>query len=95
MLSFALSKGAPRTSLILGQSSIVKISKTVSGYETYGTLEMHGVRKQITIPFTFKNNVFTGNFNINRLDYKVGSADGIYAHASTNLLIELSIPVQK
>jgi polyisoprenoid-binding protein YceI len=72
-----------------------RISKTVSGYETTGTIEIHGIRKQITIPFTFKNNTFSGSFNINRLDFKVGTADGIDAHASTNLFIELSIPVQK
>ena len=72
-----------------------RISKTVSGYETTGTIEIHGIRKQITIPFTFKNNIFSGSFNINRLDFKVGTADGIDAHASTNLFIELSIPVQK
>ena len=72
-----------------------EISKTPAGYETTGTLELHGVQKRITIPFTFKNNIFTGSFTINRLDYKVGTADGINAHASKNLLIEISVPVLK
>jgi len=72
-----------------------QILKTSSAYQTTGTLEIHGVKKQIAIPFTFKNNTFAGSFTINRLDYKVGTADGMSAHASTNLFIELSIPVQK
>ncbi len=72
-----------------------EISKTASGYETTGILEIHGIRKQISIPFTFKNNTFNGSFTVNRLDYKVGMADGIYAHAATNLLIQISMPVQK
>ena len=33
-------------------------TKTASGYEVKGTLDMHGVQKEITIPFTFNNNVF-------------------------------------
>ncbi len=72
-----------------------EISRTATGYETTGILELHGVRKQITIPFNFKSNTFMGSFIINRLDYKVGNADGMNAHASTNLLIEISVPVQK
>jgi len=72
-----------------------EISKTATGYETTGTLELHGVRKQISIPFNFKNNTFIGSFTINRLDYKVGTADGMNAHASTYLLIEISVPVLK
>src|SRR5882672_10018142 len=37
------------------------ITKTSSGFEAKGTLEMHGVKKEITLPFTFANNIFTAN----------------------------------
>ena len=46
------------------------ITKTATGYEAKGMLSMHGVDKEITLPFTFNNNLFAGSFEINRLDYK-------------------------
>ncbi|MGP8216973.1 MAG: YceI family protein [Bacteroidia bacterium] len=72
-----------------------KIAKTATGYETTGTLDMHGVQKQITIPFTFTNNTFAGSFNVNRIDYNVGTTKGMQAHASTDLKIDISVPVTK
>jgi polyisoprenoid-binding protein YceI len=70
-----------------------KISKTPSGYEVVGTLDMRGVQKQITIPFTFINNTFVGSFNINRLDYGVGTDKGMSGHAATILKVDVSVPV--
>jgi len=70
-----------------------KISKTGNGYEVTGTLDMHGVQKQITFPFTFQNKTFTGSFMINRLDYKVGTTEGMSANAQTNLKVDISVPV--
>jgi len=70
-----------------------KISKTAGGYETIGTLEMHGIQKQVTIPFTFVNNTFTGSFNVNRLDYHIGTIKGMSAHAATDLKMDISVPV--
>ena len=68
-----------------------KVTKTAAGYEVAGTLDMHGVQKPITIPFTFKNNTFIGGFNVNRIDYGVGTA----GHAESILKIDLSVPVTK
>lgn len=69
------------------------ISKTSTGsFEASGTLNMKGVQKQITIPFTFANNTFTGSFNVNREDYNVGTPGG---HASSVLKIDVSVPVTK
>jgi len=69
------------------------ISKSSTGtYEATGTLNMKGVQKQITIPFNFTNNTFTGSFNINRSDYNVGTPGG---HASSVLKIDVSVPVTK
>jgi len=70
-----------------------KISKTSTGYEVIGNLDMRGVQKQITMPFTFSNNTFTGSFNINRLDYGVGTDKGMSAHAASVLKIDVSVPV--
>ena len=72
-----------------------KIVKTATGYEATGKLEIHGTSKQITIPFTFSNNTFTGSFDVNRTDFNVGSTTGMSGHASSVLKIDLSVPVTK
>jgi polyisoprenoid-binding protein YceI len=69
-----------------------KITKTANGYEAAGTLNMKGVQKSLTIPFTFANNTFTGSFNVNREDFKVGTPGG---HASSVLKVDVSVPVTK
>ncbi|HTA83321.1 MAG TPA: YceI family protein [Bacteroidia bacterium] len=68
-------------------------TKTATGYQVVGTLDMHGTQKQITIPFTFANNTFVGSFDVNRLDYGVGTDKGMSAHASSVLKIDVSVPV--
>ena len=72
-----------------------KITKTDKGYEAIGTLEMHGVKKQISIPFTFSNNTFIGSFEVNRTDFNVGSTKGMAGDAASVLKIDLSVPVTK
>ncbi len=72
-----------------------KITKTATGYEATGTLDMKGVQKPLTIPFTFANNTFTGSFSINRLDYGVGTDKGMDSHASSILKVDVSVPVTK
>ncbi len=68
-----------------------KITKAGTGYQAMGTLDMHGTKKQVTIPFTFSNNTFTGSFDVNRIDYKVG----VPGHAASVLKIDLTVPVTK
>jgi polyisoprenoid-binding protein YceI len=70
-----------------------KFAKTATGFEVTGTMEVHGEQKQMTIPFTFINNTFAASFNINRLDFHVGNTEGMNAHASTDIKIDVSIPV--
>ncbi|MCF6402722.1 YceI family protein [Chitinophaga filiformis] len=57
-----------------------KVNKTASGYEAQGELEMHGVKKPFTVPFTFTRNgnggTFNGNFDVNRVDFGIGEAGG-------------------
>lgn len=49
-----------------------KIEKTTNGYIAKGALEMHGVSKTVSIPFTYTNNQFEGSFTIKRKDYNIG-----------------------
>jgi len=69
------------------------IAKTADGYSAKGTLDMHGVQKEIVIPFTFENNTFHGNFEINRLDYNVNVAEP--EHGSAKFKLDITVPVTK
>ena len=71
------------------------ISKTEMGYSATGKLKIRGIEKEITIPFTFTNNTFAGSFTVNRLDYGVGSTEGMTGKASKELKIDISVPVTK
>ena len=72
-----------------------EITKTSSGYQAKGELELHGVKKEFTIPFTFQNNdaggIFNSSFDINRLDFNVGDA----GHGASILKVDISVPVSK
>ncbi len=70
-------------------------SKAANGYQVDGTLEMHGVKKQITIPFTFVSNIFKANFSVNRMDYGVGSMEGMSKKVADQINLEISVPVTK
>lgn len=72
-----------------------KFSKTPGGYNVEGTLDLHGVKKTVNIPFTFSNNTFTGSFSVNRLDYGVGTMEGMSKKVSNEIKIDISVPVSK
>ena len=73
-----------------------KFVKVGSGYQVTGDLEVHGVKKSVTIPFTFAKTAnggqFTGSFNVNRNDFKLGKPGGDVGEA---IKIDLSVPVTK
>ena len=69
------------------------ITSTSSGYEAKGILDFHGVQKEITIPFTFQNNVFSGSFSVNRLDYNINTSEP--AHGASELKVDITVPVSK
>src|SRR3569833_305706 len=69
------------------------ISKTATGYAAMGTLDMHGVQKQVTIPFTFANNTFTGSIQVNRMDYNINTAEP--NHGSQQFKVDIIVPVTK
>ena len=52
------------------------VNRTDTGYSTTGNLTIHGVTKEVTIPFTFKNKTFTGDIVVNRFDYDLGKDYG-------------------
>lgn len=68
------------------------ISKTAAGYETKGTLDIHGVQKEVTIPFTFQNNTFAGSFDVNRDDFNLNPSNG---KAGKVIKVDLVVPVTK
>ena len=69
------------------------ITKTAAGYEAKGTLDMHGVKKEITIPFTFSNNTFASTFEVNRKDFNLD--DGKHEKMSPTMKVSLTVPVTK
>lgn len=70
-------------------------AKTASGYEVTGTLEIHGVAKEFTMPFTFENDVFSSSFTINRLEYNIGDMKGMSKKVPEELTVDISVPVTK
>jgi polyisoprenoid-binding protein YceI len=72
------------------------IVKTGNGYQVTGDLDIHGVKKTTTIPFTFKQmaqgGVFAGSFMINRNDFKIGKPGGDVAE---QIKLDISVPVSK
>jgi polyisoprenoid-binding protein YceI len=72
-----------------------QITKTASGYEAKGKMQMHGVTKEFVMPFTFvkndKGGVFHSAFELNRLDYEVNTAEP--DHGAALFKIDISVPV--
>lgn len=70
------------------------VSKTGNGYQANGELEMHGVKKPLSIPFTFSKNggtgTFNGKFKVNRSDFGISEAKGNESDFTT---IEVTVPV--
>lgn len=69
------------------------IAKTATGFEAKGKLDMHGVQKDVVLPFTFAGNVFSGNIEVNRLDYNINTAEP--EHGSAKFKVSIVVPVTK
>ena len=69
------------------------INKTSTGFEATGTLDFHGVQKEVKFPFTFVDNVFSGAFEVNRMDYNVNTAEP--KHGGQIFKVTLNVPVTK
>ena len=73
-----------------------KISKNGTSYQVTGDLTVHGVTKEVSIPFIFKRDgssaSFTANFSVKRSDFNIGKPGG---DVDENIKINLSVPVIK
>lgn len=73
-----------------------KFAKTATGYSVTGDLQIKGVTKEYTIPFTFKKAgagaTFNGSFTVNRSDFKIGKPGGDVAE---QIKIDVAVPVTK
>ena len=72
-----------------------KFSKATNGYLVTGFLTMHGIRREIAIPFTFSNAVLKSNFSVNRMDYKIGTMEGMSKKVSNEIKLQIVIPVAR
>ncbi|WP_298733332.1 YceI family protein [uncultured Chitinophaga sp.] len=72
------------------------IKQANDGYVATGILEIRGVKKEISLPFKYSKTgtgaLFTASFEINRLDYKVGSSSWLLG---STFAVDLSVPVTK
>ena len=70
-------------------------TKSSTGYEVKGTLEMHGIKKEFTMPFTFKDHIFESSFTVNRTDFNIGSTKGMSKKVPLEIQLDISVPVTK
>lgn len=72
-----------------------KVVKAGTGYQVTGTLDMHGIQKPVTIPFTFQHTgagaSFAGTFTVSRSDFKIGEPGG---EVPEPVKLEISVPVK-
>jgi len=54
------------------------ITKTPTGYLAKGMLTLHGVTREVLLPFSFSNTTFVGTLSVNRYDYNVGADTGTF-----------------
>lgn len=73
-----------------------KIVKTAAGYSATGGLQLHGITKEINLPFKFKRSgnggTFEATFTINRNDFKIGEPGGEVGEV---INMYVSVPVIK
>jgi polyisoprenoid-binding protein YceI len=78
------------------QFTSAKIVKAGAGFMATGSLQVHGISKEVNLPFTFKRTttggLFEGSFNINRNDFKIGAAGG---EVGDVIKVTVSVPVTK
>ena len=70
-----------------------KLTGPLNTYEAKGILEMHGVKKEIVMPFTFVDNTFTSSFEVNRADF--GLDDGKHPKMVPSIKVSINVPVTK
>lgn len=71
------------------------VSKQGDAFIVTGNMNIHGVSKEMTIPFAFNDNSFTSQFSVNRMDFGVGTMKGMSAKVSNEIKLDVTIPVTK
>ncbi len=73
-----------------------KIEKAGAAYQVTGDLEIHGVSKEVKLPFSFvakgASATFNGTFTVSRTDFHIGKPGG---EVDENIKLEVSVPVTK
>lgn len=72
-----------------------KIFKDGDQLKVKGTMEIHGISKEMTIPFSFSNNEIKAKFSVQRLDFKVGTMEGMSKKVSDKISLDVTIPLTK
>lgn len=72
-----------------------KIYKKDGKMKAKGTMKIHGIAKEMTVPFTFKDNKIKTKFSVNRLDFKVGTMKGMSKKVSNKIELDVTIPLTK
>jgi polyisoprenoid-binding protein YceI len=71
-----------------------QVSRTDTGFVVRGDLELKGIKKEIRIPFGFRQmperSVFYGRFKVNRADFGIGKTNG---KESDSTSVEVMVPV--
>lgn len=71
-----------------------KFTKTADAFSVHGVLDLHGVHKEVDIPFTFTNNTFLGTFKVSRKDYGIKGSGPSFL-VSSDFEVNLNVPVTK
>jgi len=73
-----------------------KIEKTGNTYSVKGVMEVHGVAKEMNIPFSFSktgsNGIFTAAFIVKRSDFNIGKPG---SDTANDIKVEVNVPVSK
>lgn len=83
--------------ITIASTKIEKTNKTEAGYYYFtGTLTLHGITKAISFPFKIEKEndtyLFTGDFDIDRIDYGVGDKSSVL---SNTVNVSLSVLAKK
>jgi len=70
-----------------------EFKKTTKGYKVKGQLSIHGVTKEVSIPFAFNDQVFTGKLTVNRQDYGIEGPFLFGGLVGDEIAVELLVPV--
>lgn len=72
------------------------ITKDGDEFRVVGSLNIHGVEKQIDFPFSFEDDVFSGSFDIDRTEFNLGPTSGMQGNKASKILkVEIRVPVTK